>query len=353
MIIHDDTHPADFADFGISIPVSNSRTQATFDHLIRHPRIGPLAHRWHLPKVEESLDQEDLRRVHSADYVERLFGDGLAGEIIRTYELIGTDGEPFRYHPKQARLPLFHLFERILYKAGGTVQCCRVAIENGFCYYFGGGMHHAQESYGKGFCLVNDIVIAIRKLQAERRIRSAWVIDVDAHKGDGTAALTRNDPSITTLSIHMAAGWPLDGPKRLPDGSPNPSFLPSDVDIGIAPGEESAYLERLEEGLARLDAGSRPDIAVVVGGADPYEKDTLPSAQDLKLSLSQLLERDVAVYRFLTDRGIPYAGLMAGGYGDHSWEVYAQFLEWALMRRLTEGGVFDPLPEAAPSPMAP
>ena len=74
-------------------------------------------------------------------------------------------------------------------------------------------MHHAQRAYGDGFCIVNDIVIAIRKLQAEGLVRTAWVIDIDAHKGDGTAAITLGDDSIITLSIHMAQGWPLDGKK--------------------------------------------------------------------------------------------------------------------------------------------
>jgi len=81
--------------------------------------------------------------------------------------------------------------------------------------------------------------------------------------------------------------------------------------------------------------GPRPDLAVVVSGADPYEKDELPSTQPLKLSLAQLKERDLLIYEFLQQRKIPKAYLMAGGYGEHSWEVYAQFLEWVLVNRLT------------------
>ena len=195
-------------------------------------------------------------------------------------------------------------------------------------------MHHAQKEYGAGFCLVNDLVTALRRLQAETRIRSAWVIDVDAHKGDGTAALTAGDDSIATLSIHMAAGWPLDQPERDADGRPNPSFIPSTVDIPIAAGEEPVYNRRLREGLARLAETGRPDLALVVCGADPYELDELPSTAGLKLSLEQLLERDQLVYSFLKTRKIPGAWVMAGGYGRNSWRVYTQFLEWALLERL-------------------
>jgi acetoin utilization deacetylase AcuC-like enzyme len=226
------------------------------------------------------------------------------------------------------------MFDRTLSMVAGTVQCCRLALKEKFCFAFSGGMHHGQKDFGNGFCMLNDIVIAIHKLQAEQLIRSAWVIDTDAHKGDGTAALTRGDKSITTLSIHMGQSWPLDGEKYDTAGHLNPSFIDSDIDIPMSPGEDHLYVERLREGLIILASYPKPDLAVVVSGVDPFEKDELPSTSDLKLSLEQLLERDQLVYRFLKGRGIPAAFLMAGGYGENSWKVYAQFLEWALLDRL-------------------
>ena len=69
-------------------------------------------------------------------------------------------------------------------------------------------------------------------------------------------------------------------------------------------------------------------------GADPYEKDELPSTGQLKLSLAQLKERDLLVYHFLQTDGIPRAYVIAGGYGEHSWEVDHQFVEWALLDSL-------------------
>ena len=134
----------------------------------------------------------------------------------------------------------------------------------------------------------------------------------------------------------MAQGWPLDGDKYDNNGNLNPSFIPSDIDIPIAPGEDHRYVNALRQGLDRLDTFPTPDIAVVVSGADPYEKDTLPSTSGLKLSLEQLKTRDIMVYNFLKERGIPRAYLMAGGYGEHAWEVYAQFLEWALLDFLSQ-----------------
>jgi acetoin utilization deacetylase AcuC-like enzyme len=121
-------------------------------------------------------------------------------------------------------------------------------------------MHHAQKEHGAGFCMVNDLVIALRRLQSEGRIRTAWVIDVDAHKGDGTAAITAEDDSIATLSIHMARGWPLDQPEYDAAGRFNPSFVPSTIDIPIEPGR-SLYNQQLRMGwrasgiLGRLGVG--------------------------------------------------------------------------------------------------
>ena len=110
--------------------------------------------------------------------------------------------------------------------------------------------------------------------------------------------------------------------------------LRREIDIPMARGEDHLYVSRLQEGLNKLGNFSRPDLTVVVSGVDPFEKDELPSTGDLKLSLDQMMQRDLLVYEFLQERRIPQAYLMAGGYGESSWQVYAQFLEWALLDRL-------------------
>ena len=217
----------------------------------------------------------------------------------------------------------------------GSYQVGKEALTRGFCFNLGGGAHHAHYAFGHGFCIFNDTVTALRKLQSEGLIRTAWVIDVDAHKGDGTAALTLDDSSIVTLSVHMAHGWPLDLPKLLPDGTPHPAFIPSDIDVPVDAGEEAEYVPRLARALEVLDGYPRPDIAYVVDGADPYELDQLTSTRALRLSLAQMLERDLTIYEFLEERNIPQAYLMAGGYGEHAWEPYPRFLERVIRRRLS------------------
>ena len=334
MIIFDPRQKQSLFEFGIEIPVHDSRAINTFKQLTSHPVLGPKINDWHIDSINEIVTKDDLLRAHSGRYVQNLFSDELEKEIIRTYELIDDQGQYNRYNPANATLPLTQLFDRILIKVAGSVQCCRVALDKGFCFSFSGGNHHAQRKYGAGFCLLNDIVIAARKLQAEALIETAWVIDLDAHKGDGTAALTRGDDTIKTLSIHMARGWPLDGQKYDREGNLNPSFIASDIDIPIAPGNDDLYVHQLKLGLRKLDKEPVADIAIVVSGVDPYEEDELPSAAELKLSLDQIKERDLLVYNFLKERAIPRAYLMAGGYGEESWKVYTQFLEWALMDHL-------------------
>jgi acetoin utilization deacetylase AcuC-like enzyme len=335
MILFDSRQRLNLTAFGIQIPIRDSRTTKTIRHLENHPRIGPRRRDWLRTPQPEVISAEDLERVHSSGYTRRLMGEGLASEIIRTFELVDAQGQYHRYAPDQARKPLAALFEGVLAVVAQTAQCGRLALQHGFCYALGGGMHHAHADHGSGFCLVNDIVIAARKLQSEGRAATVWVIDVDAHKGDGTAALTSGDESIVTLSIHMQDGWPLDGPEWSPEGGANPAFTPSDIDIPMAAGEDHLYLERLERGLERLARRPQPDLAMVVSGADPFELDELPSTQTLRLSKQQLLDRDRLVYRFLEKRAIPAAYLMAGGYGDATWQIYSRFLEWVLLRRLS------------------
>jgi acetoin utilization deacetylase AcuC-like enzyme len=334
MVIYDKEWTGGLIEFGIEIPIMASRAAKAFEFLSTHPNLGPLIGRWYIPKIDEPISKEDLLRVHAPEYVDRLYSDELEQEIIRTFELVDECGNYYRYNPEMAKIPLARLFDRTLATVAGTTQCCRRALKDQFCFSFRGGMHHGHRDFGHGFCMLNDIVVAIRKLQAEEAIQTAWVIDTDAHKGDGTAALTEGNDSITTLSIHMGKGWPLDIEKFDAAGNLHPSFIDSNIDIPILPGEDHLYVTRLKEGLDQLDGFPGPDLAVVLSGVDPFELDELPSTADLKLSLEQLMQRDQLVYRFLKERSIPSAYVAAGGYGENSWKVYAQFLEWALLDRL-------------------
>jgi acetoin utilization deacetylase AcuC-like enzyme len=341
MILTDPRLHYQFTDYGILIPIRTTKITKVLERLDELPALN--GRDWKITRISEPVDRAALERVHDPRYVERLYGPGLESEILSAYELVDAEGNHHRYAPESAIKPMSRFFDDVvLLHVAGTTQTCRLALDRGWAFFTGGGMHHAHRDRGTGFCLVNDLVIAVRTLQTEGRVRQVWIIDVDAHKGDGTASVTAGDDTILTLSIHMAQGWPLDPETTRERGPDNPSQIPSDIDIGQEPGEDGFYLARLSAGLEQLKEtaqtkhGRLPDLVLVVDGADPYEKDELPSTSSMKLTLAQLLERDLLIDRFLTKLHLPAAWLNAGGYGDHVWAVYTQFLEKVLPEKVKE-----------------
>ncbi|QQO09837.1 histone deacetylase [Breznakiella homolactica] len=359
MILFDPTLDMAFQDYGIMLPIMKSRAERVFRAVQerRGTLTGPLSAA-DIPGAAERLREgagdlvvtrEDLERVHDAGFVRDLLGEGPEGQkglekaLLNAYELIDDEGKPNRYEPDRAIKPLTALFDTVLNQVRGTYTACRIALSGGegFCYYLGGGMHHARYDSGAGFCVINDLVIAARKIQAEGRAKLIWIVDVDAHKGDGSAELVRfardrgelggksGGENILTLSIHMAQGWPLDAETLEKAGPGRAPLIPSDVEIPVNHGEEPQYIEKLTAGLRRLEDLSpegKPDLIIVVDGADPYENDGLPSSSTLTLTLEQCLARDRTIFDYVTRRNIPSAWVMAGGYGDRAWEPPAEFL---------------------------
>ncbi|MFN8369205.1 MAG: histone deacetylase [Bacteriovoracaceae bacterium] len=325
MLIHNEIFNLNLSDYGIEIPLLDTRAEKCFNALKASPKLKNNLSKWHYTGPLEETFKEDWLLVHNKEYINRLTGKEVDQEIIKAYELVKPDGTYHRYNPKNSKFPLKNLFKNAVLHCDGTYTASRIALKSGFSYFLGGGMHHAMSSEGRGFCPLNDIVISIRKLQKDNQIRRAWIIDVDAHKGDGTAELCQKDPSIKTLSIHMKHGWPLDHT----DYSA-PEFIPSCIDIPIDETENELYNQKLEQGLNDLKKSGTADLCLVVNGSDPYIYDAIPSADKLQLSLTDLLKRDLLVFNFLKDLNIPQAWVMAGGYGDKVWEVHFQFLERVL-----------------------
>ena len=99
MILFEENLNEGFLEFGIEIPVLASRAVKTFEVLKSHKILGPQIEQWHIPKINEQISKEDLLRVHSSQYVEKLYSNGLEQEIIRTFELIDDQGNYYRYNP--------------------------------------------------------------------------------------------------------------------------------------------------------------------------------------------------------------------------------------------------------------
>lgn len=325
MIVYHKNLPPLLADFGIEVPMLKGRALRAHEELrkVLDPAqfySGPV----------NPLEKDDYLRAHSQDFLRRCEADG-EKVIQETFELIAADGSYHRYNPKNAKHPLKDLISAFQESTNHSFKAMEIALETGFSYFLGGGYHHAMTDKGRGFCLFNDIVIGARKLQATDP-GPIWVIDIDAHKGCGTAQITEHDESIHTLSIHMRDGWPLDSGPLDASGKSYPWFIPSTIDIGIGAGEEESYLNRLSKGLSELGTYPPPKLCIVVDGSDPYEGDALPSADLLQLSKSQCLERNLLVYEFLKKKNIPQAYLMSGGYGEKNWEIHYQFIKSVLER---------------------
>jgi acetoin utilization deacetylase AcuC-like enzyme len=311
MIIYNEDIDLNLKSFGIEIPLLDDRSIKTFKSLL------PIAQ---TPiKSITKLSKEDLLLAHSDDFVERLFSKDLKNELIKCFELIDSDGNFNRYNPDIATSNLESLFDKILLQAGATYLATTVAKNTGFCYSLAGGMHHAMSDLPRGFCLINDLVISARKFQNIYPGSKVAIVDIDVHKGCGSAEITENDLSIETLSIHMKNGWPLD-----PESGDGPWTIPSTVDIPIALNEESTYLEKLKKGLDKL---SNCDLVLIAGGVDPYSEDILESSKGINLSKEQMLERDLLVYMHFKKLNTPQVWTIAGGYGPHSWEIYSNFLK--------------------------
>lgn len=182
---------------------------------------------------------------------------------------------------------------------GGTVLTGYLALEYGAACNTAGGSHHARRKHGAGFCVFNDVAVAIRVMQADGVIGRALVIDLDVHQGDGTADIFRGDGSVFTFSMHSQKNYPV-------------RKVPSVLDIGLADGiTDAAYLETLKSALQQILETGPFDIVFYNAGVDPYEGDRLGR---LALSRAGLLARDRLVTGMVRARGIPLAGVLGGGY---------------------------------------
>jgi acetoin utilization deacetylase AcuC-like enzyme len=241
----------------------------------------------------EPIAVEDLLRVHNAGYIDRLLNGTLDPAEIRRMELA--------YSKK--------LVDATLLGCGGTLLAAQLALRDGIACSIGGGFHHAYPAHGEGFCILHDVAIALRRLIADRTIRTALVIDLDVHQGNGTAAIFAPVRNSLKANLHepLAAGI-LTGPAT---PSADGVFTLS-IDVHLNDETNDAdYLAALDRALSIAITHHRPDLVVYIAGADPYIHDQLGG---LALSIEGLSERDKHVFRFAQSHQLPIVSVYAGGY---------------------------------------
>jgi len=231
----------------------------------------------------EPATDDDVLLVHGNEYVHKL----------KTGTLSNT--EKMRLEIPWSR----EMVEACWLAAGGSILAGRRALADGCAANIGGGFHHAYPDHGEGFCAIHDVAVAIRRLQRDRVIETAMVIDTDVHHGNGTAAIFGGDPTVFTFSIHQENNYPYPKP-------------PSNIDVDLPDGvEDHDYLELLAANVQRAFREFKPGIIFYIAGADPYREDQLG---DLALSLDGLARRDAMVLDYARGHRVPVVITLAGGY---------------------------------------
>ena len=210
---------------------------------------------------QEPASEDDLALVHSADYVAH----------VRRMDAAGSGCLDYGDTPAYAGV-----LRRGLVAVGGTLLAARLVAEGETRHAFnpGGGLHHARRDRAGGFCIFNDLVIAVRRLQRDYGLRRVAIVDLDGHHGDGTQDLLYAEP-VLTISLHRYDG-------RFYPGSGTGEELGSgagfgyNLNIPLPRGtDEDAYLLAIREAvLPRLHA-YRPDLLFVQVGADGHHADPL------------------------------------------------------------------------------
>ncbi|MBA2644412.1 MAG: histone deacetylase [Solirubrobacterales bacterium] len=199
-------------------------------------------------------------------------------------------------------LPWSHeLVERGRRSVGGTVAAARHAVERDVAMNLGGGTHHAGHDFARGYCLFNDVAVALAALRRDGLADRAVVVDCDVHQGDGTAQIFAADPRTFTLSLHGARNYPF-------------TRVPSDLDVDIESGTgDERYGQALTGALDCALERARPDFAFYLAGADPWAGDRLGR---LALTKPGLRARDELVLDRLLAAGARVCVVLAGGYAE-------------------------------------
>jgi acetoin utilization deacetylase AcuC-like enzyme len=258
----------------------------------------------------EPLDASTLGLVHTPEYLAKLATSGLSAAEQRRLGLPWSEA----------------LWQRSRLASAGTLLAARAALGQGLAANLAGGTHHAFADHGEGFCVLNDVAIAIRKLQAERALERAAIVDLDVHQGNGTAAIFETDDAVFTFSMHGERNYPV-------------AKMRSNLDVPLKDGVGDAeYLDTLQGGLPSVLDRARADLVFYLAGVDVAAGDRYGK---LALTEEGIRRRDRCVIEAVRGRGLPLVIVLAGGYAPtraRTAELHAHaFRESAAYERRVAG----------------
>jgi acetoin utilization deacetylase AcuC-like enzyme len=267
------------------------------------------------------IEMTAIELVHTPEYLEKLQSSLLSSAELRRLGLPWSEA----------------LWRRSRLATGGTLLAARTALVNGVAGNLAGGTHHAFADHGEGFCVINDVAIAIAQLRSEGTIRGAAVIDLDVHQGNGTAAIFEHVEEVFTFSMHGERNYPL-------------AKMRSNLDVPLRDGAgDVEYLDTLQRHLPTVLERSEADIVFYLAGVDVAAGDRYGK---LALSEDGIRRRDRTVIESVRARGVPLAIVLAGGYAAtraRTAELHAHaFREAAAFERLRGSDrAFAPQPREA------
>ena len=226
-----------------------------------------------------------IELAHQPNYVDRVFSGTLSAEEIRRIGLPQTD----------------QVVTRSRLSSSGTLLAAWMALEHGIACNSAGGSHHAGPDYGAGFCVLNDVAVAVANLFAQGFSGPVLIVDADVHQGDGTARIFQDHPGVFTLSIHAERNFPA-------------RKAASSLDVALPDGTEDAdYLAALSAALDQSFAAADPRLVFYNAGVDVFTDDKLGR---LSLSLDGIRAREAMVLTAARSRDVPIVGVLGGGYSD-------------------------------------
>lgn len=246
------------------------------------------------PSLKDTVDfvspkkahEEDLLMAHDKNYINKLKSGAISREEIMRMEL------PYSRQ----------LVDASMVCCGGTVLATQIALKDAVGIHIGGGFHHAFADHGEGFCLLNDIAVAVKRLIKYGSVKKVLIVDCDLHQGNGTASIFAKDRNVFTFSIHQENNYPFFKQH-------------SNLDIGLEDGAgDREYLGALAENIPIIMKDFSPGFIIYVAGADPYKEDQLGG---LKLTKDGLKARDEFVFKQARAESVPIAVVLAGGYAFH------------------------------------
>lgn len=247
-----------------------------------------------------SAAMKNLLLAHEATYLESLQDPATLTRIL---------GVPISPGDHEKVLSLQRLM------VGGTIQATRLAMQGEpVVVHLGGGFHHAGRSRGAGFCVFNDVAVAILRLRQRGFTGNVLVVDLDLHDGNGTREIFAQDSTVFTLSIHNQH-W--DNPEAV-----------ASLSLALGSGVEDAqYLATVREALKEVLERFQPELVFYLAGSDVAGDDALG---DWLISPQGVLARDQLVVTTFRQRKVPVIVLLGGGYGENAWRYPARFLAWLL-----------------------